>query len=105
MSMRLISTIIKNLSSSKNLSRLTYNSWLAKRGYFSSKNLDHIKNIKPNKFAQVIANNQNFHLDSSPQEATNSSPHTEIYTNPEDALKDIKSNSKLLVGGFGKLKN
>ena len=40
-------------------------------------------------------------LDGTPAEVKDKPKFVEIYTNPKDAVKDIPSNSTLLVGGFG----
>jgi acyl CoA:acetate/3-ketoacid CoA transferase alpha subunit len=41
------------------------------------------------------------HLDGSPNECENRPQFVEIFNSAEEAVKDIKPNSTLLVGGFG----
>jgi acyl CoA:acetate/3-ketoacid CoA transferase alpha subunit len=49
----------------------------------------------------IKTSKRRFSLDGKPTEVSAKPQFVEIFTNAEDAVKDITDNSKLLVGGFG----
>lgn len=92
-----------------------------KKTYLTT-NIDGIKTLNPNKYNRVwlirffpllkhrylffiffikIVKSQKLHLDGSPNVIQDKPQFVEIYNSAEEAVKDIKSNSTLLVGGFG----
>jgi len=69
------------------------------RSYLTT-NLDGLKALNPNKYNRII-NSQKLHLDGSPNVVENKPRFVEIYNSAEEAVRDIKPKSTLLVGGFG----
>lgn len=93
MSVRLTSSILRNLLRtriSRNVTALATSSFynLPKRGQFTGR-----KNSTEN-----LKNTQTINLKNSKNQKN---ALTEILDNPADAIRDIKSNSTLLIGGFG----
>lgn len=72
----------------------------SKRSYFNT-SIEGIKNLNPNKYNKIIKTQKNLHIDGSPNEIQNRPQFVEIFNSAEEAVKDISSNSTLLVGGFG----
>lgn len=56
-------------------------------------------------FWKIIKNNQIKSLNTSAKKELEETPFVDIYYNADDAVKDIKSKARLLVGGFGNYNN
>lgn len=72
------------------------------KNYYSS-NVDELKTLDPAKYQKILKSPQrkNLHIDGSPNEVKCNPQFVQIFNTPEEAIKDIQSKSKLLVGGFG----